>query len=182
MIDAFYSSNTRCNMIFLDKASTWFCHARFSSISTPRDLEHCERLIGTLLIFKEGREGRLLSFCLERNSVLIIFSVNLFAVSQRFMLTKSSFRKDWMEWIYHSNKSDGYHLHTFLAQSETDSWANHWYIAKTVEALILFPREYHTWGCNILKGNHWQRISEYDYLNRRRKIYGKHLLDHRDVI
>ena len=31
------------------------------------------------------------------------------------------------EWsgYYHSNKSDWYHLHTFLAQSETDNWANH---------------------------------------------------------
>ena len=35
------------------------------------------------------------------------------------------------------------------------NWANNWYIAKTVKALILLPGEYHTWGCNILKGNHW---------------------------
>ena len=54
-------------------------------------------MIGTLFIFKEGREGRLLSFCLElinMNSVLVIVSVNLFAVSQRFMLSKSLFRED----------------------------------------------------------------------------------------
>ena len=34
--------------------------------------------MGTLFIFKEGREGRLLSFCLEpinMNSVLLIFSI-----------------------------------------------------------------------------------------------------------
>ena len=41
-----------------------------------------------------------------------------------------------------------------------------------VEALILFLKEYHTWGCNILKGNHRQDISEYDYPNRRKNIYG----------
>ena len=48
-------------------------------------------------IFKEGREGRLLSFCLEpinMNSVLVIFSINLLAVSQRFLLSKSPFRED----------------------------------------------------------------------------------------
>ena len=48
-------------------------------------------------MFKEGREGRLLSFCLEpinMNSALVIFIVDLFAVSQRFMLSKSSFRED----------------------------------------------------------------------------------------
>ena len=58
---------------------------------------------------KEGREGRLLSFCLESinmNSVLVIFNVNLFAISQRLMLSKSLFREDWMDWsgYCHSNK------------------------------------------------------------------------------
>ena len=44
-----------------------------------------------------GREGRLLSFYLEPiniDLVLVIFRVNLFAGSQRFMLSKSSFRED----------------------------------------------------------------------------------------
>ena len=41
-----------------------------------------------------------------------------------------------------------------------------------VEALILFLGEYHTWGWNILKGNHWQDISDYDYPIRRKNIYG----------
>ena len=50
--------------IFLDKGSTWFSHVRFSSISMPRDLVQWECLIGTFFIFKESREGRLLSFCL----------------------------------------------------------------------------------------------------------------------
>ena len=62
---------------------------------------------------------------------------------------------------------------TFEMQMDTGvscNWANHWYIAKTVNALILLPGEYHTWGCNILKGNQWQRISEYDYLNRKRTL------------
>ena len=62
-----------------------------------RDLEECECLIGTLFIFKEGREGRLLSFCLEPfnlNSVLVICNINLFVTSQRLMLSKSSFKED----------------------------------------------------------------------------------------
>ena len=84
--------------IFLDKASTWFSHGRFLSISTPKDLKHRECLIGMLFTFKEGRESRLLSFCrlepINMNSVLVKFSVNLFAVSQRLMMSKSSFRED----------------------------------------------------------------------------------------
>ena len=83
--------------IFSDKASAWFFHVRFSSISTPRDLKHCECVMGTLFIFKEGREGKLLSFCFEpvnMKSVLVVVSVNSFAISQRFMLRKSSLRED----------------------------------------------------------------------------------------
>ena len=75
-----------------------------------------------LFIFKEGREGRLLSFSLEpinMNSVLVIFSVNLFMVSQRFMLSKSPSGKTERNGYYHSNKPDRNHQHTFLAQSET---------------------------------------------------------------
>ena len=41
------------------------------------------------------------------------------------MLSKSSFRKTEWSGYYHSNESDGYHLYTFLIQSETDNWANH---------------------------------------------------------
>ena len=78
-------------MIFFDIASTWFSHVRFSSTSMPRGFKQWECFIETLFIFKEGREGRLLSFCLESinmNSVLIVFNVNLFAISQRLMLSK----------------------------------------------------------------------------------------------
>ena len=94
------------------------------------------------------------------NSVLVIFSV------KASDLCWASLRSGKTEWsgYYHSNKSDGYHLYTFLIQSETDNWANHWHIAKTVEALILFPGEYHTWGCNIPKGNHWWRRSNHSRL------------------
>ena len=59
-------------------------------------------LIGTVFTLKEGREGKLLSFCLgsiNTNSVLVILNVNLFAISERLMLSKSLFREDWMEWI-----------------------------------------------------------------------------------
>ena len=73
---------------------------------------------------------------------------------------------------FHSNKSDGYHQHTFLVQSETDNWANHWYMAKTVEALILFLGEYHTWAGvlhNFWMGTHWQDMSEYDYVKKGEK-------------
>ena len=47
---------------FLDKASTWFSDVRFSSISTPRELEQREnRMFDTkFILFKEGKEGRLL--------------------------------------------------------------------------------------------------------------------------
>ena len=84
--------------IFLDKASAWFFHTRFSSISTPRDLRMFYRKDMFLFyLFKEGREGRLLSFFLKpinMNPVLVIVSVNSFAISQRFMLRKSSLRED----------------------------------------------------------------------------------------
>ena len=54
-------------------------------------------LIGTVFTLKEGREGKLLSFCLgsiDTNSVLVILNVNLFAISERLMLSKSLFRED----------------------------------------------------------------------------------------
>ena len=50
-----------------------------------------------IIYIKEGREVRLLSFCLELfnlNSVLVICNINLFAISQRLMLSKSSFKED----------------------------------------------------------------------------------------
>ena len=77
---------------------------------------------------------------------------------------------------------------TFFVQNETDNWVNHWYIAKTVEALILFLGEYHTsldsatfWkgtfdktflsiiiqiGGKIFTGNTWYTIKIYNLDNR----------------
>lgn len=54
-------------------------------------------LIGTVFTLNEGREGKLLSFCLgsiDTNSVLVILNVYLFAISERLMLSKSLFRED----------------------------------------------------------------------------------------
>lgn len=54
-------------------------------------------MIGTVFTLKEGREGKLFSFCLgsiDTNSVLVILNVNLFAISERLMLNKSLFRED----------------------------------------------------------------------------------------
>ena len=54
-------------------------------------------LIGTLFTFKEGREGKILSFCLgsiDLNSVLVILKVNLFAISQVLMLSKYLYVED----------------------------------------------------------------------------------------
>ena len=60
------------------------------------------------------------------NSVLVIFSVYFFCGKLAIYVEQSphSGKTEWSGY-YHSNKSDGYHLHTFLAQSETDNWANH---------------------------------------------------------
>ena len=91
------------------------------------------------------------------------------------MLSKSSFSKDWngVDIAIQISQMGIVNIYiTFFVQNETNNWANHWYIAKTVEALILFLGEYHTRRCNILKGNHWQDISEYDYPNRRKNIMG----------
>ena len=90
------------------------------------------------------------------------------------MLSKSSFSKDWngVDIAIQISQMGIINIYTFFVQNETNNWANHWYIAKTVEALILFLGEYHTRRCNILKGNHWQDISEYDYPNRRKNIMG----------
>ena len=84
------------------------------------------------------------------NSVLVIFSVNLFAVSQRFMLSKSSFREDWMEWIlpYESLRRVS-SAHILGSEWDKQLGKSLMYIAKTVKALILFPGEYHTWGATF---------------------------------
>ena len=54
------------------------------------------------------------------NSFLVIFTVNLFAISQQFMSRLERFRSGKTEWsgCCYSNKSDGYQQHTFLVQSE----------------------------------------------------------------
>lgn len=54
-------------------------------------------LIGTVFTLKKGREGKLLSFCLgsiDTNSALVILNVNLFAMNERLMLSKSLSRED----------------------------------------------------------------------------------------
>ena len=69
--------------IFLDLSSTWFSHARFSSYKHAKRLRAMRMCDWKVINIQGGREGRLLSFCLEpinMNSVLITFSVNLLAV------------------------------------------------------------------------------------------------------
>ena len=104
-------------------------------------------MIGTLFIFKEGREGRLLSFCLEpinMNSVLVIFSVNLFAVSQQI----------YVEQVLVQGRLNGVDITIRISQMGIIG-IHSWHrvrqrigqiiaIAKIVKALILFPGEYHT--------------------------------------
>ena len=71
---------------------------RFESISIARDLKEVGTwFVGAPLMVKIGVAVRVLSFCLEPisiNSVLVIFSVSLFAISHSLMFWKSLLRQD----------------------------------------------------------------------------------------
>ena len=129
--------------------------------------------MGTLFIFKEGREGRLLSFCLEpinMNSVLLIFSIILGKPAIYVVQVLIQGRLNGVDITIWISQMGIISIHSWHRVRQTIGQIID-ILAKTVKALILLTGEYHTWGCNILYGNHWQRISGYDYLNRRRTIF-----------
>ena len=82
--------------IFLVNLSIWLFQVRLSSISTPSDLTVVTCSIGEPLIEGLGGTVRVHSLYLDPisiNSVLVILSVSLFAISQLLTFTKSSFRQ-----------------------------------------------------------------------------------------
>ena len=65
-------------------------------MSTPRDFD-VDTWFKVPLMFNTGEAVRVLSFCLEPisiNSVLVILSVSLLAISHLLIFSKSSFKLD----------------------------------------------------------------------------------------
>ena len=78
--------------IFLEISLIWHSQERFPSMWTPRDFEVETCLIGNLLISIMGFLSSVDSLCLDpinKNSVLVVFSVSLFAASHIRILSKS---------------------------------------------------------------------------------------------
>ena len=78
--------------IFLEISLIWHSQERFPSMWTPRDFEVETCLIGNLLISILGFLSSVDSLCLDpinKNSVLVVFSVSLFAASHIRILSKS---------------------------------------------------------------------------------------------
>ena len=76
--------------IFLEISLIWHSQERFLSMWTPRDFKVETCLIGNLLIMKFLSSVD--SLCLDpfnKNSVLVVFSVSLFAASHMWILSKS---------------------------------------------------------------------------------------------
>ena len=95
--DPFDSCNTR--YIFLANFSTWLPQVKFASVSTPRDFDVYTLFTGVPLMLRTGEAVRVFSFCHEPisiNSVLVILSVSLLAISHLLIFSKSSFKQDWM--------------------------------------------------------------------------------------
>ena len=66
-------------------------------MSTPRDVDVDTWFKAVPLMFNTGEAVRVLSFCLEPisiNSVLLILSVSLLAISHLLIFSKSSFKQD----------------------------------------------------------------------------------------
>ena len=66
-------------------------------MSTPRDFDVDTWFKVVPLMFNTGEAVRVLSFCLEPisiNSVLVILSVSLLAISHLLIFSKSSFKLD----------------------------------------------------------------------------------------
>ena len=95
MPHSLYGPNSR----ILVNLSIWLLQVRLLSLSTPSDLAVVTCSIGAQLIDGLGGTVRVHSLCLDPmsiNSVLVILSASLFAISQLLTLTKSSFRQDWI--------------------------------------------------------------------------------------
>ena len=67
-------------------------------MSTHRDFDVDTWFMGVPLMFNTGEVVRVFSFCLEPpiniNSVLVILSVSLLAISHLLIFSKSSFKQD----------------------------------------------------------------------------------------
>ena len=64
---------------------------------TPKDFDVGTWFTGVPLMLRTGEADRVYSFCLELislNSVLVILSVNLLAISHLLIFSKSSFKQD----------------------------------------------------------------------------------------
>ena len=80
----------------------WLPESRLSSMVTPRDLAVATCVTRKSLIASDGETVTILSLCLDpinMNSVLVIFRVSLFVLSQLWTFFKSSFKLVWILWI-----------------------------------------------------------------------------------
>ena len=82
--------------------SIWLPQSRLSSMVNPRDLAVATWVTRKSLIASVGETVTVLSLCLDpinMNSVLVIFRVSLFALSQLWTFSKSSFKHVKKLWI-----------------------------------------------------------------------------------
>ena len=82
---SFYDPNTRSHFNFFVTFSIWPLQSSLSSMVTPRDFAVVTWLTLKSLIANVGDSVRVLSLCLDPisiNSVLVIFRVSLFALSE----------------------------------------------------------------------------------------------------